>query len=182
MPPQVAKVYRLKNGPAGEPYGIEKRTVPAMEEVAPIVGKWWASRGTVAVVVFALDGSEDARYERTWIARDRIPATWPSREGLQAKLIEQPESRPPSPVRVDGGDLVEAPVSKPTRPEGACLCCWRADAPTGALRHASPSSRLADGRCLECGSPSGMTAAELQAQYVAFQGKLGEAHARRRRR
>lgn len=178
MPPRTAKALRLKHAPQGQPYVIERRRFPAMEEAAAQAAEWWASRGTVAILVLDFDGEEDSRYERTWVQRSRVPEGWPARKGPQAVLIEQPEARPASPLPTPLPKAV--PAEKPARLPGSCLCCRRV--PDPALPLTSPSTRLAEGCCMECGTPLGLSTGQLQRMYLAFQGKLSAAHRRRNER
>lgn len=182
---------RLKNAPKGEPYGVDVVECKSAEEANELAAKWWESRGTAAVLVM-VGTVEDARYEREWIDRERIPADWIGRKGLAKDMIEDPSKRPESPLPEQPEIEPEQPtlfndLEEEVRGEVAdtaagprCPCCGhlRPDGGYGERpRDRTPSGRMADGRCLECGAPQpGVALRQLWAQYMAHQNRLNAEH------
>lgn len=199
-------IMRLKNAPAGQPYGIEKVEDLTPEQAGKLSVSWWESRGTLAMVLLA-DGKEDSRYEREYMVADRVPEAWPA-PAKPPRVEPTPPKLPPALARA-----AQRPVAPPTlvnprkeaskgehkcpgcdrglpRPgakvaepaEGGCGICGRAFACRACLRplpperryegdeDPTPSGRLADYRCPECGAPQrGMRTRDIWNQYTGRQ-------------
>ena len=172
-------VYRLKNTPAGQKYAVERKAFEELEATSEIVSTWWDSGGTAAVLT-QVNGDDDSRYEKPWIDRERIPEAWPGRKGLAAKMIENPDQRPANPVALPTKLIVD---DKPKPKVAGCACCGTPWAAADRRRNdldKTPSGRMANYRCMECGaSQPTMTQRSIHMQYLQYQRMLSKVHAQK---
>jgi hypothetical protein len=179
-------VHRLKNTPGGGKYGIERIKVKSLDEASAASAAWWQSNGTVSVIV--LNGKEiDARYEREWIDRERVPDGWHTRTVDELEQLQRVAANSVVPPTEKSGGVLplpapslyqEAPEPKPAL-SGQCGCCMQTLQDHGE-RDRSPSGRLADLRCLACGAPvRGATERQLQDRYLRYQAALSTVHAKK---
>jgi len=181
-------VQRLKNTPAEAEYAIEQAKTKTIDEANEYAAKWWQSNGTISVVV--LNGKEiDARYEREWIDRKRVPKAWRSRtidelEQLQRATVPL-ETNKAYPSQSDGPLPAAAPTlfkestKRPKPTASQCGCCL-SDRKDHGERDKTPSGRMADHRCLECGAfMIGMSTRQIYDQYMAYQVRLSQDHAKK---
>jgi len=160
----MPSVRRLKNAKAGEPYGIEVVKNVTAEEASEQATAWWSSGGTLAVVVLTDSGAEDARYQREYVNADRVPDGWVTavaKPVSTADLLDQLRAAKPAPKEAPSiFNEDEAPEPKKAT-VGMCIACMLPllheghqgdDDPT-------PSGRLQNGRCPDCGSPQPLLSA-----------------------
>lgn len=179
------RVIRLKNTPKGQPYGIESVGNP--DDPEQVAAQWWASKGTLAVVIVRKDGTEDSRYEREWIDKDRVPEGWVSRKEIRrpgttkkraawkdVRVREAPQ-RPEVSI-----DLFNPEEERQERPQPVTgdmgRACWTCKAPIPVEGRSdapdAPSARLNLGLCPECGRKvSDGPKVDLLRAYLKAQGK-----------
>lgn len=175
-------LIRLKNGPKGHPYAIEK-----VEDVQPkgagqMAMSWWESNGTIALIV--MNGEEeDSRYVKEYADRDRFPPEWPAPEkpDKPKKPIETPAALRRKPTKTALPTLLGkkqrskrekcpvcgrmVPEVETTEAEHGCPECGQAFMCRTCLHELppdrkypndddpTPSGRLAARRCPDCGRP-----------------------------
>jgi hypothetical protein len=176
---------RLKNSAGRSPYGLETEGFDTIEEAGDQAEIWWQSGGTAAVLVLVGE-TEDARYERAWLDRDRIPDAWVKRK--QAQLDKMREHKPltaPTAVALREAkptlweEEEQAPAPQKSAPN-RCPCCGadRTEGGHDGDDDPTPSGRLENFRCLKCGAlqrPMGKNA--IYTQYLGYQQQLSQAHA-----
>lgn len=147
----MPSVVRLKNSPKGEPYTTEVKAGLTSVDASTQAARWWASRGTLAVVVRMDNGTEDARYERKYLDVARLPEGWAA-----SKKPQDPAERLFQQAAVDTQPtLVNEEPDAPEPPESSvCATCHGPlDVAYQEGRDRTPSGRMAEGRCPDCGRP-----------------------------
>lgn len=172
----MSSVVRLKNAPKGSPYVIERIDDLPLTEAHKAAALWWDSKGTLAVIV--LDGDhEDGRYTRDYIDESRVPRGWvsaalPPRPPPLGPVPPMPETPAPT-VNLAFEEAVKPP---PTLPPGTFMCAT-CKAPLPPSRKypgdddPTPSGRLADNRCPECGRRVRVRQGTLMSAYLTARGK-----------
>jgi DNA-directed RNA polymerase subunit RPC12/RpoP len=179
----TAEVRRLANAPAGESYklevvdGLSERAAHAQAEV------WWESGGTIAVVV-KNNGQEDSRYEREHMDSDRVPNGWELRkadprlkkanwiEVIERAVAAAAKAKPEAPPTIFNEEAVPEPPTEPQRGQTIYLCatCKRERTDWEGDDDPTPSGRLNNFRCPECGSPlQGLTHRQIHEAYLRAQ-------------
>lgn len=164
---------RIKNTKGGEPYELETRKAKDQDHAERIVNFWWSSKGSMAVVIVLESGKTDSHYMRDYCDPDRVPEKWmrywvPPPKTEPKKLEPTPEPRAEPEVTI----FNEEPAPSPPKAHSLtyCACCGnnRQQNGYGELDR-SPSGRLADHRCMQCGKPlPQLTNKAIYKLYVSF--------------
>src|SRR5512137_1640118 len=162
---RTAEVRRLANAPQGYPYRLEVRGDLTIEDANKQAQLWWESGGTLAIVV-TVNGREDSRYEREYADASRVPKGWELRKTRVRDRADSAKLDPPrqlatvEPMPESVAPTVfNEPKAQPQSAwtEGACWVCkqpkqlWPGDVDR------TPSGRLNERRCMECGAPLKLT-------------------------
>jgi ribosomal protein L37AE/L43A len=188
---------RLKNAPGTQPYVIEQLTDLTSAQAGELSVSWWESRGTLAMVLMADGAEDSRyerdylvaeRVPGTWPKGKKPPMVAPSPTKAEALEPQPPRPRaPPTVANLAGAAKRKCPtcgrgtaVSTEAKDGGSgcptcgapfsCGSCLRV---LPASRHyegdddPTPSGRLANLRCPECGAAQHeMTAGAIWKQYT----------------
>ncbi len=179
-------VRRLKNTSGGNPYAIDKAECKTAEEASKIAAVWWESGGTLSVVV-EVDGREDCRYTKMHADTGRYPEDWGMPEGYRpprtdtgAVSIVRPAAKaPPTPrSTLPPPTLFNEPQKAPRANAGGCPCCYQPRCPERDPEDpGTPSGRIAELRCPECGVRiGGSDPGAIQKLYLTYQARLSTDH------
>jgi len=181
-----ASVLRLRNTSAGMSYVIERIDDLNTTNAELLAQSWWSSRGTLALLVL-VNGKEDSRFQRRYMILDRVPSDWPK--------PSRPIQVAPAPMISIGEELKAQPRPAPTlanpklKPEArdsSAHVCWTCGSPLPPSRNyegdndPTPSGRLADMRCPECGGPQpGKSGRAIWNMYMTGQSRYSRANRRK---
>jgi hypothetical protein len=165
-------VRRLKNTKDGSPYALESRKAKDQDHAEKLVTFWWASKGSMAVVILTESGKTDSHYMREYCDPDRVPKKWlkywaPPPVVAPALLEPTPEPRAEPDVTLFNED--SAPEAPKPHSLTYCGCCGNNRVIDGyGERDRSPSGRLNDGRCPQCGKPLQLKNKAIYRMYMNF--------------
>lgn len=186
---QLYDAHRLLNTSGAGTYGVQSVAQVSLRAAYAVVRNWWESKGTLSVcVVREVYGrlEVDTDYTRPWIDRARIPEDW--RGNTKPAVAEyMPAAPPPSAIKAAERELAAIdPIFEDPEAEykaeasrlpwnlgpveGACGACGAADVqPDPDDRDRTPSGRIANHRCAECGRAwPGTRQATLQDWHLRF--------------
>jgi hypothetical protein len=126
-------------------------------------GMWWSDLATMSIVVVRSQ-LVITRYTRPAIKAELIPALWPRPDDSTVAVL--PATAPAAPALRQRTE----PVKAVTPGTPACACCGMPVEKHDGDDDQTPSGRLADRRCMECGRPMpGLKQATIQQMYNTMQ-------------
>ena len=153
-------------------YKLRTTIVPSAERAHELVTEWWADRTVVAVLVLIGELEEDdhtvdARYERPWMDRARLPEEYPPTR-LPPKSVDDRRSTTTTPL----------PAPEPSgAPLNVCACCYDSKPETRLPEDdGTPSGRLDALLCPACGRFIGGKRRNIYTLYMKYQSTLSAEH------